>query len=62
MTASVTLEKLLKIAGLILLGGLVVITVTLLWSHPLSFLISLGVGNVLIAGGVILYLYAIVSR
>lgn len=62
MTASVTLEKLLKIAGLILLGGLVVIAVTLLWSHPLSFLISLGVGNVLIAGGVILYLYAIVSH
>lgn len=62
MTASVALEKLLKIAGLILLGGLVVIAVTLLWSHPLSFLISLGVGNVLIAGGVILYLYAIVSH
>ncbi len=61
MTAANNLVKFLKIAGCILIGGMVVELVTLLWSHPLSFIISLGVGGLLVAAGVIIYLYAIVS-
>jgi predicted membrane channel-forming protein YqfA (hemolysin III family) len=55
------LVKFLKIAGYILIGGMVVEAVTLLWSHPFSFLISIGVGGLLVAAGVIIYLYAVVS-
>jgi hypothetical protein len=62
MTAANNLVKFLKIAGYILIGGMVVEAATLLWSHPLSFLINLGVGGFLVAAGVIIYLYTVVSH
>lgn len=52
----------LRLAGLLVLLGLAVEAVTLLWSHHLAFVLFLALGGLLIAAGVLLYLWSLVSR
>ncbi len=56
------LATFLRIAGLLLVGGLVVEGITLIWTHPVSFLIHIGIAGLLIAAGIVLYLYTVVSH
>ena len=56
------LEKRLRIAGILILAGLLVELVTLKWSHPTAFLFFLMIGGSLMAIGMLFYLYSIVSR
>lgn len=56
------LEKRLRIAGILILAGLIVELITLKWSHPTAFLFFLLLGGSLMAMGMLLYLFSIVSR
>ena len=48
----------LRISGLLLIAGLVIETFSLLWSHPIAFLIFLLLGGALMAAGILVYLYS----
>jgi hypothetical protein len=56
------LSRRLKLSGLLVCSGLVVEAVTLLWQHPTAFLVFLLLGGSLVAVGVLVYLFAIVSN
>ena len=56
-----SLESRLRIAGALVFAGLAVELVSLLWSHPTAFILFLLPGVPLMAIGVIIYLYSIVS-
>ncbi|MEM7481247.1 MAG: hypothetical protein AAF481_08745 [Acidobacteriota bacterium] len=51
----------LRLAGIAVVLGLLVEAVTLAWSHPLAFLVFLGVGLPLTGLGVLLYLWELVT-
>jgi fucose permease len=51
----------LRRAGLLVGLGLLVEAATLFWPHPTAFLVFLFGGGLLVAAGVGLYLFAIVS-
>lgn len=55
------LQRRLRTAGYLLIAGLVVEALTLIWAHPTSFLAFLGIGGVLVAVGISLYLITLVS-
>jgi len=59
--ASTILVRRLKLAGLLVSGGLLVEVGTLYWSHPMAFLVFLGLGGLLVGAGILLYLYSLVS-
>lgn len=52
----------LRWAGLLLVVGLVIEALSLLWSHPLAFVAFIAPGGVLITAGVLLYLWALLTR
>ncbi|HWP59833.1 MAG TPA: hypothetical protein VNL14_18215 [Candidatus Acidoferrales bacterium] len=56
------LQRKLKTAGWLIIGGLVIEATTLYWSNPTSFLSFIGAGGLLVMLGIALYLLAIVSR
>lgn len=49
----------LRLAGALVIAGLVVEAVTLLWSHHLAFVLFLGLGGLLIGAGVVVYLWSL---
>jgi hypothetical protein len=55
------IERRIRIAGILLIGGLVVELVTLRWSHPTAFLFFLLLGGALMALGIAVYLFSLVS-
>ncbi len=55
------LPRRFKLAGLLVSLGLLVEVLTLFWPHPTAFLAFLVVGGVLVAIGVLLYLYSIAT-
>jgi hypothetical protein len=55
------IETRIKRAGILVFAGLAVQAATLLRVHPLSFVIFLSVGCPLIFGGIVLYLFSLVS-
>ena len=57
--ASISRE--LKIAGILLLAGLLIAIVSLIWRAPLAFLLFAGVGGLLIVAGIVVYLFSIVG-
>ena len=62
MTATPTkLEKRLRLAGLLVVAGLLVELITLLWSHPTAFLFFLLLGGSLMGLGILLFLYSLVA-
>ena len=51
----------LRTPGRLIAAGLVVEFGTLFWNHPVSFFLFLGVGAVLIATGMAIYLRSLVA-
>jgi len=51
----------LRIAGTLIILGLLVELFTLAWNNPIAFLVFLGVGGLLIFVGVGIYLLSLVS-
>lgn len=54
-------SKALRTSGVLLLAGLCVEAVSLHWIHPLAFMGFVIVGGALLAAGVLLFLYSLVS-
>ena len=55
------IEKRIRLAGMLLIAGLLVELVTLRWSHPTAFLFFLLLGGALMASGIAVYLLSLVS-
>jgi len=55
------ISKRLRIAGVLIVLGLVVEGLSLIWNHPLSFVAFLGVGGLLLLLGIVVYLTALVT-
>lgn len=56
------LQRKLKRAAYLLTAGLIVEGITLLWAHPMSFLLFISLGGILIFAGIATYLFAIVTH
>jgi hypothetical protein len=54
-------SKRLRLAGTLVILGLLVQGLTLLWNHPLAFLSFLGLGGLLLFSGIVIYLFALIS-
>lgn len=61
MTQGNPMEKKLRTAGILIIIGLVVEALSLAWNHPLSFVAFLAIGGFLMAIGILLYLWTLVS-
>jgi hypothetical protein len=55
------IERRIRLAGILLIAGLLVELVTLRWSHPTAFLFFLLLGGLLMALGIVVYLLSLVS-
>jgi hypothetical protein len=60
-TQPTKIERRIRLAGFLLIAGLVVELVTLRWSHPTAFLFFLLLGGGLMALGIGVYLLSLVS-
>ena len=54
------IERRLQIAGMLIVVGMLVELISLLWSHPVAFLIFIMVGGVFIIAGVGYYLTSLI--
>jgi hypothetical protein len=61
MASANPLEKRFQIAGTLLIAGLLVEAVCLLWAKPITFVIFVAVGGLLIFAGVAFFLFSLVS-
>ena len=61
MEADPRLARRLRLAGLLLGLGLLIEAATLFWPHPTAFLVFLLLGGVLVATGIVLYLFTIAT-
>ena len=57
-----TLEKRLRIAGLLVALGLLIQMLSLLPIHPLAFIVFVGIGAPIMVAGVIFFLLSLVSQ
>jgi hypothetical protein len=57
-----SVERRIRWSGLLIVVGLVLQMLTLPWTHPLAFVCFLLVGCPLVAAGMLLFLYSIVSQ
>lgn len=55
------LERRIRWSGILISIGLVIQLLTLLWIHPLAFMILLLLGCPVVLAGVLLFLYSLVS-
>ena len=55
------LEKRLQIAGTLVILGLLVEALCLFWARPISFVIFIAVGGLLLFLGILVYLYSLIS-
>ena len=60
--AANSIERRIRWSGLIIALGLIIQSFTLFWTHPLSFMAFLLIGCPLVAAGLLLYLYSLVSH
>jgi asparagine N-glycosylation enzyme membrane subunit Stt3 len=51
----------LRVSGMLIIAGLAVEGLSLVWNHPLSFVAFLGLGGLLLAAGIVLYLWTLVA-
>ena len=61
MLSSNPLERRLQISGIILILGLIVEGVCLLGRGPVAFILFVGLGGILFAGGFLFYLYSLLG-
>jgi hypothetical protein len=57
-----SIERRMRISGLLVSTGLIIELVSLLWSHPTAFLSFILLGGVLMATGILFYLYLLVIQ
>lgn len=57
----VDIARKLQVAGVLIVLGLVVELLTLAWNNPISFIVFLGIGGLLMFAGIVLYLWSLVS-
>jgi len=62
MLSARLLERRLQLSGILLILGLLVEALCLFWTRPLAFVVFLGVGGLLLAVGILLFLFSLVSR
>ena len=55
------ISRRLRIAGVLIVLGLIVEALSLIWNHPLSVVAFLGIGGILLFLGVVVYLTALVG-
>ena len=55
------IERQLRLAGSLLILGLAIELISLLWEKPAAFILFAFAGGGLVAGGLIMYLYSLVS-
>ena len=51
----------LRLAGALIISGVLVQGISLFWNHPLSFLAFIGIGSLAVFCGMVVYLFALVS-
>jgi hypothetical protein len=51
----------LRIAGVLLIAGLIVELLSLFWTHPLAFMAFIAIGCVLVGIGTVIFLWMLVS-
>jgi hypothetical protein len=61
MLSTSPFDRKLQLSGIILILGLVLEALCLLGHGPIAFIIFAGLGGVLFAVGILLYLYSLVS-
>lgn len=61
MTQDAFISKRLRTSGILVILGLLVEALSLMWNHPLSFVVFLGLGGLLLLVGIVIYLTALVS-
>jgi hypothetical protein len=62
MLSGDSMERRLQFAGILMLLGLLVEAFCLFWTRPIGFVLFLGIGGLLLALGVLMYLLAVLSR
>jgi len=60
-TQLLKIEKRIRLAGMLLIAGLLVELVTLRWAHPTAFLFFLLLRGALMGMGIVVYLLSLVS-
>ena len=50
-----------KIAGIMIIAGLIIKAFTIIFIQPITFLIDLGISTILISAGIIIYLVSFFS-
>jgi hypothetical protein len=56
------IERQIRWSGALVAAGLILQTLSMLWTHPLAFLFFLMVGCPLVAAGILSFLYALVRE
>jgi len=57
----IILKNSIKIAGIIIIAGLIIKAFTIIFIQPIPFLIDLGISTILIFAGIIIYLVSFFS-
>ncbi len=60
--ATISIERRIRWSGMLIVLGLLLQMLTLLWTHPLAFMCFLMIGCPLVAAGMLLFLYFLVSH
>jgi hypothetical protein len=55
------MSRRLRIAGILVIIGLLVEALCLVWSKPVAFVVLVGIGGALIGLGVLFFLYSLLS-
>ncbi len=55
------ITKRLRLAGVLIILGLLIEGLSLIWNYPLSFVAFVGIGGLLLFLGIVVYLTALVS-
>ena len=61
MRSGDSMDRRLRISGILVIIGLLVEALCLVWSRPIAFVVLVGLGGALIGLGVLLFLYSLVS-
>lgn len=61
LTQANSINARLRLSGGLIALGLLIQALSLLWNHPLSFIAFIGLGGLLVAGGIVLYLFTLVT-
>ena len=61
MLSAQPLERRLQLAGSLLILGLLIEALCVVWTRPIAFVVFAGFGGILLAAGILVYLYSLVG-